>query len=32
VELLGEIEPGDEVIISNMSDYRHMKEIEIRDE
>ena len=32
VELLGEIKPGDEVIISNTSDYLHMKEIEIRDE
>ncbi len=29
VELLGDIKAGDEVIISNMWDYRHMKEIKL---
>jgi HlyD family secretion protein len=32
VEILGDIEAGDEVIISDMSDYHHMKEIDIEDE
>ncbi len=29
VELQGDIKPGDEVIISDMRDYRHMEEVEI---
>jgi HlyD family secretion protein len=31
VEIVGDIEPGDEVIISDMSDYRHMDEVKIED-
>lgn len=31
VELQGDIAPGDEVIISDMRDYRHMKEINIEE-
>ena len=31
VELVGDIEPGDEVVISDMSDYQHMQEVEIED-
>ena len=31
VEIQGDIAPGDEVIISDMRDYRHMKEIDIEE-
>jgi HlyD family secretion protein len=30
VELQGDINAGDEVVVSNMDDYRHMEEISIK--